>query len=65
MRLDRQHTDLSRADFGAGSGVARVVGDLTLNYEKVSLHAEIDLATLKGDGFLEYLGPAEAWRKQG
>ena len=64
VRLDKQHTDLSRADFAAGTGVAKVGGELTLNYENVRCLAEIDLATLKGEGRLEYLGPAEEWRKK-
>jgi hypothetical protein len=64
VRLDKQHTDLARADFAAASGTAKVGGELTLNYEIVRCHAEIDLATLKGEGYLEYLGPAEEWRKK-
>lgn len=63
VRLDPKHTDLSAADFSAGTGFVKVGGELTLNYENVRCHAEIALATLKGEGWLEYLGPAEEWRK--
>ncbi len=63
VRLDKQHTDLSAADFAAGTGSVTVGGELTLNYENVRCHAVIDLATLKGEGWLDYLGPAEEWRK--
>jgi hypothetical protein len=63
VRLDKQHTDLSGGDFAAGTGSVAVGGELTLNYENVRCHAVIDLATLTGEGWLEYLGPAEEWRK--
>jgi hypothetical protein len=62
VRLDKGHTDLTGGDFAAGTGTVRVGGELTLNYENVRCHAVIDLATLKGEGWLEHLGPAEAWR---
>jgi hypothetical protein len=59
VRLDPQHTDVSGADFAAGTGKVVVGGELTLDDEHVRLHAEIDLGTLAGEGYLEYLGPAE------
>src|SRR5262249_37710251 len=63
VRLDKAHTDLTRGDFAAGTGVVKAAGELTSNYENVGCHAEIALSTLKGEGYLEYLGPAEEWRK--
>ena len=62
--MDKEHSDFSRADLGALTGVIKIGGELTLNYEKVRCHAEVDLETLKGEGYLEYLGPAEEWRKK-
>jgi hypothetical protein len=64
VRLDKQHCDFTRADLGALTGVVTVGGELTLNYENVRCHAVVDLATLEGEGYLEYLGPAEEWRKK-
>jgi hypothetical protein len=57
VRLDRDATDLSRADFDGVKGVAHLVGDLTLDYVKVKCIADIDLETLSGKGHLE---PVEA-----
>lgn len=51
--LDREATDLSKADFEKGTGTIHVEGNLTLNYDPVRLFADIDLATLDGTGHLE------------
>lgn len=64
VRLDKQRCDLSHADFEAKTGVVKVGGELTLNYENVRCHAVVDLPELKGEGYLEYLGPSEEWRKK-
>jgi len=53
VRLDRSACDLASADFELGSGHARVLGDLTLDYVEVRCMAELDLATLAGRGRLE------------
>jgi hypothetical protein len=53
IRLDREATDLSKADFEKGTGTIHVEGNLTLNYDPVRLFADIDLATLNGTGHLE------------
>ena len=53
IRLDRQATDLSAADFENGTGTLHVEGTLTLNNNPVRLIADIDLATLDGTGHLE------------
>jgi hypothetical protein len=53
LRLDRDASDFSAADFEGGTGTARVVGGLTLDYVKVRCVADIDLKTLAGQGRLE------------
>lgn len=53
VRLDREASDLSKADFDDHAGNVRMVGGLTLNYVKVRCIAEIDLKTLTGTGRLE------------
>jgi len=50
--LDRDASDSSKADFGAGTGKVHVEGNLILNDDPVRCIAEIDLATLKGTGRL-------------
>lgn len=51
-QLDMEQTRLDGADFESGTGNVRLVGNLTLNYDKVQLVADIDLASLKGTGHL-------------
>lgn len=51
-QLDMTQTKLEGADFESGTGSVRLVGNLTLNYDKVQLVADIDLASLKGTGQL-------------
>lgn len=53
--LDEEASDVDSADFEAGTGTIKIVGDLTLDYVKVRCHATIDLATLEGTGRLEIL----------
>ena len=55
VRLDRHASDLSQADFENQTGVAHLVGSLTLNGVKVRCLADIDLTTLAGQGHLEVL----------
>src|SRR2546421_9545162 len=52
VRVDKQATDLSQANFADANGVVHVEGTLTLNYVKVRCVADIDLATLNGSGHL-------------
>jgi uncharacterized protein YbdZ (MbtH family) len=52
VRLDRDATDLSQADFENQSGTVHLEGDLTLDYVKVRCIADIDLQTLAGQGHL-------------
>ena len=53
FKVDKDASDLAEADFEAGTGKVRVVGGLTLDYTKVRCVANIDLATLAGEGHLE------------
>lgn len=52
VRVDKDATDLSQANFAQHTGVAHVEGTLTLNYVKVRCVADVDLATLNGTGHL-------------
>jgi len=52
IRLDMEQTRLDGADFEGGTGSVRLVGSVTLNYDKVQLVADIDLASMKGTGHL-------------
>ena len=53
VQVDTDTTNLADADFEQQVGKAHIVGGLTLNYTKVRCVADIDLATLKGEGHLE------------
>ena len=55
VRVDQEATNLSEADFESESGMAHIVGELTLNYVKVRCIADIDVATFSGYGRLEPL----------
>lgn len=61
VKLDRDASDFSAADFEGAQGTARLVGGLTLDYVKVRCVADVDLATLAGRGRLER-AEAEAGR---
>ena len=52
VRLDRDASDLSKADFEAGTGSVHLEGTLTLNYVPVRCIADIDLASFEGQGHL-------------
>jgi uncharacterized protein YbdZ (MbtH family) len=56
IRLDAASSDWSSADFVAETGSVKIVGDLVLNYNRVRYHGDLDLATLRGTGRLEFLG---------
>lgn len=53
LRLDKSACDFGEANFEQGTGSARVVGDLSLDYTKVRCVVNIDLMTLAGQGHLE------------
>jgi uncharacterized protein YbdZ (MbtH family) len=52
VRLDREATDLSRADFENQVGMVHLEGELTLDYVKVRCIADIDLQSFNGKGHL-------------
>lgn len=52
VRVDKNATNLTQANFAAATGMAHVEGTLTLNYVKVRCVADIDLSTLDGTGHL-------------
>lgn len=52
VRLDKDASDLSKADFEAGKGTAHLEGKLTLNYVPVRCIVDIDLTSLAGQGRL-------------
>ena len=56
IRLDPAETDVSGADFEAPGGRIRLVGDLTLDFEPARCIADIDLATMAGQGRLVATG---------
>jgi len=58
VRVDREASDWTAADFDAASGVAHVEGMLTLDYVKVRCIADIDLSSLSGMGHLVVLEDA-------
>lgn len=51
--LDDHACDLVAADFARGQGRVHLEGSLTLDYVPVRLIADVDLATLEGEGRLE------------
>lgn len=53
VRLDPEASNLQEADFDNQTGKVNLVGNLTLNYEKVRCLADLDLQTLAGQGHLE------------
>lgn len=55
FRVDRDASDVSKADFDAGRGEVRLAGTLTLDFVPVRCVANLDLQTLKGTGYLRPL----------
>ncbi len=53
IRLDPNQSNWMQADFERQAGTVHLVGGLTLNYVKVRCVADIDIATLSGQGHLE------------
>ena len=52
VKLDPESINLTQADFEQGQGTVHLEGTLTLNYVPVRCVAEIDLASLNGQGHL-------------
>ena len=58
VRVYRQATDLSHANFQQYTGVAHIEGTLTLNEVNVRCVADLELETLNGTGYLVVLAEA-------
>jgi uncharacterized protein YbdZ (MbtH family) len=58
VSLDRDGCDFKNADFENGTGTVHIEGGLTLDYVKVKCIADIDLASLQGQGHLVKVGAA-------
>ncbi len=52
VRIDRDATDISKADFETGKGTVHIEGNLTLNYLPVRCIADIEMQTFEGRGYL-------------
>jgi hypothetical protein len=63
VQLDAAETQLDKGDFQGATGTVRLAGGLTLNYVKVKCVADIDLATLKGEGYLVPVAEEEPGQK--
>jgi core binding factor beta subunit len=59
IRLDRDASDTSAADFEKGTGKVHVEGTIILNDDPVRCIADFDLATLKGTGHLKLVDKSE------
>ena len=51
-QLDMSQTSVENANFEKATGSVHIVGNLSLDYKKVQLVADIELSTLKGKGQL-------------
>ena len=58
VRVDNEACNFQDANFEQATGRAKVVGNLTLDYTRVSCIANIDLQTLAGQGCLEKIAAA-------
>ena len=56
--LDEARSDLSKADWQEGKGSVHLEGTLKLDGVPVRCVADLDVATVKGEGHLEILAPA-------
>lgn len=61
VQLDAR-SKLDAGNFAAREGRVTLVGKLVLNYNEVELTAELDLATLEGEGSLKLLRDEAQWR---
>ena len=55
IEIARHECDLSACDWEHGRGVAKFVGDLVVNYNRVRYRGDLNLETLRGRGRLEFL----------
>jgi hypothetical protein len=65
VRLNKERSDFSKADFEKGIGEVHIVGFLVLNYVKVNCVADLNLEILKGTGHLEIIEEVQpGWRER-
>jgi len=60
FKLDQERSDLSKVDWEKGKGGAHFEGELTLDYVKVRLVADLDISKMEGKGHLDILEEEEA-----
>jgi len=53
INVDLKSTNVKDLDFTKGEGLLHIEGTTNLNYNAVRLIADIDLASRKGEGYLE------------
>ena len=53
INVDLNNTNLKELDFNKGEGLLHIEGTTNLNYNAVRCVADIDLATRKGEGYLQ------------
>ena len=53
INVDLKSTNVKDLDFTKGEGLLHIEGITNLNYKSVRLIADIDLASRKGEGYLE------------
>lgn len=61
-RLDKSRCVLGDANFEAATGNIHLVTKLVLNYNEVEFNADVDLATLIGQGSLTLIADEPTWR---
>jgi len=55
INVDLNDTNLKDLDFTKGEGLLHIEGTTNLNYNAVRLIADIDLASRKGEGYLQII----------
>ena len=55
INVDLDNTNLKTLDFNKGEGTLHIEGTTSLNYNEVRCIADIDLATKKGQGYLQVI----------
>jgi len=55
INVDLNNTNVRDLDFTKGEGLLHIEGTTNLNYDAVRLIADIDLASKKGEGYLQVI----------
>jgi len=55
INVDLNSTNVKELDFGKKEGLLHIEGTINLNYNAVRCIADIDLATRKGEGYLQVI----------